>query len=365
MKAINWLCMAALAGVTVCPWVAAEEKPAEVKAAETKPAENQPAVDKEAQKAFLEQAKEQLVKTKLEEAAAAAKAEAKPEGKPEVKPEGKVEAKPEVKPEVKAEAPAKTEPEVPIKKPLDKNVLKLIETFTDLQKQIYANRDRNHIYQFFDLNYELLKLLPEFVYLGKETRLRLAAENKELAAYFKTNAKSIALLEDLAGTFQQRLGLEGVKIAVPRKMTGAAPPPAKVTADIDLSGEGVAEGPKDVSREMTQTDRYMVAVCEDHLKRLATYRARQSFQECERDWQGVLDNMAGAYYFQLIVQQDPRYGLTYPEMLKFLQTMKNGPVKIPVPGEATAAAAKPTKPEREPRPEKTAERHEKPDPKAH
>ena len=238
------------------------------------------------------------------------------------------------------EALAKAAAAAPAQKPLDNAAKALMKNLATAQKDVYGSRSPQGSATYFKAQWEILKSIPEFAEKGSAVRAQMAAEDKDTAAFLKENAASIDALTDLMQSFQQQLGLSNIKLAVPARMTAANPVPAKIVAsDIALSGDPADKPPADVSRDLNDRDRKLIADFENYLKRLAWYDARKEWQNSERDWAGCASCYTGAYYFMLLVQQDPRYALTYPETYKFLKTMKSGKVVVPKDEPAGLAAA--------------------------
>lgn len=234
-------------------------------------------------------------------------------------------------------------PAAPEKKPLDKATLALVKQLQAAQKDVYNSRSPQGAATYFKGQWLILQMVAELSERTPEVRAQIAETDKEVAAFLKQNDTTMKGLHGLMLDFQQQLGLSNVTIAIPRRMTDTNPIPTKVVStDISLTGEEGEKPPQDVSRTLEQRDRQMIADFENYMKRLSYHSNKNDYVRSERDWQGAADNFQGAYFFMLLVQQDPRYAIAYPETYKYLKTLKSG--KVAFPKEAPAKAAKPAKP---------------------
>ncbi|MGH7145970.1 MAG: hypothetical protein ACREJ2_17810 [Planctomycetota bacterium] len=232
-----------------------------------------------------------------------------------------------------------TKPVDPPKPKLNEEALQLAKDLKDQEKIVYNSYSRQRAPDFFRAHWAIVKMLPDFVYIGKEQRDLLAASDKDLKEFFAQNRQAIEDLSEAAQQFHQRLGLDGTNIRMPNRMTAANPTPTKVTGDISLSGSGK---PSDVSHDLSSTDRLRIANAEQYLRRLYAEEARRDYVGANQDWQGLADNLVGMYYSQLLMEQDPRFTLTYPITFRFLKELASGKVDIPA-DPPTGKDAKPAK----------------------
>ncbi|HTL51702.1 MAG TPA: hypothetical protein VL860_03910 [Planctomycetota bacterium] len=247
-------------------------------------------------------------------------------------------------------APVKTGPA-----PLDDAGKKLGTDLAARQTTMNASRNAMKAMDYFVAQWDILAAMPEFAYAGHTARDQIAATDKGVAVYLRTNKKTLDELEDLVILHKQRLGLKGVQVNVPAKpaprrrsagLEGTVVEPATAADTPDVTLDNTLKDGKNPPLKLTNKDLFKISSFESYVKRLQTYAFRHDWGTAENEYQYAADNIAGAYLFQLMVQQDGRWAWTYPETFKWLQKLDGGNAVIPAEDlpKPPAAPAKPGAP---------------------
>ncbi|MGH7145969.1 MAG: hypothetical protein ACREJ2_17805 [Planctomycetota bacterium] len=218
---------------------------------------------------------------------------------------------------------------------LDDASQKLATSMGDNQQTALSAQQNKDVDAFFKSEWALLRLAPEAAYKTADMRQAMAGVSDDAKAFLTANKQTLDALSRLYQRFKQHLGLRSAQVnRIARRMgvkgnidetKGAAA--QQNNGDISLGAgdsTGVTSGGGDAAGSITAAERYRIALLENNLKRLEYFQKTKDLASAKTEFQSALNNLDGAYFFQVLYKQNEQIGTTYPLTLKFLQTLDGG-----------------------------------------